>query len=251
MTIPLSRMAILSWLFALLFVTTGAALEVPSLTGPVVDVARVLSSDRHSRLEKVLRDVEARGTAQIQVLILPSLEGEPIETFSIRVVDEWKLGKSGKDNGILLLVSIGDRRNRIEVGRGLEGDLPDVIVKRILADVMRPYFKNGLIEEGIAAGVMEILKYADPEIAGSEGASLRREAPLSLRDVGAFVLFLLVMIFLMGPGRWGRRAGLLGGIGGLGGFGGPGFGRGGGWGGGSSWGGGGGGFSGGGASDGW
>lgn len=232
-------------LFFLAFpLTAQAELPVPPLTGPVVDQAGVFTPERRARLERFLQNVAERGHVQIQILTVNSLEGEDIAAFSIRVTDQWQIGDKKKDNGILIVLAVKDRRSRIEVGQGLEGDLPDIIAKRIQADVMRSYFKQGYYDEGLVAGVAEILKYTDPEFEVSP-VERRPEIPFWV-----ILLFFVVVIMarLMGF-RGGRRA-YYWGPGGRGAWGTGGFG--GGWGGRSGgWSGGGGGFSGGGASDSW
>src|SRR6187431_979785 len=105
-----------------------ALVTVPPLTGPVIDQAGLLSAEQVS-------DLSARAQAmlthlQMQIWIVPSLEGEAIEQLSIRAVDQWKLGDEKKDNGLLFLIAPADKRMRIEVGRGLEGNIPDILAGR-------------------------------------------------------------------------------------------------------------------------
>jgi len=95
--------------------------------------------------------------SKVAVLIVPSTSPETIEQYSIRVVDQWKLGRKRVDDGVLLLVAKDDRRLRIEVGRGLEGAIPDAVAKRIIAEVITPRFKQGDFQGGISMGVDRIL----------------------------------------------------------------------------------------------
>lgn len=232
---------------------------IPALTSPVVDSANVIRGDVKARLERVLREVNDRGVAQIQVLTVPSLHDEAIESYSLRVVDQWLLGDKKKDNGVLVLVSVGDRRSRIEIGQGLEGAIPDVITKQIQSQTMRPLFRAGDFGGAIEAGVSELIRLADAEYGGQELVQVPKRP-----DVGSWVpLFqLLLVLFILFVGVSGRRrrgrgafwGGMAGGWGAGSSWGsGSSWGGGGsGWGGGSGgWGGGGGGFSGGGASDSW
>ena len=120
-------------LYALLIASPPAhALEVPPLTGRVVDLAQVLPSPTAVQLSERLQTHEAKTTNQVAVLIVPSLEGEPLLDFSHRVATTWKLGQKGTDNGVLLLVAIKDRKVRIEVGYGLEGTLTDARSSQII-----------------------------------------------------------------------------------------------------------------------
>ncbi|MDJ0869752.1 MAG: TPM domain-containing protein, partial [Myxococcota bacterium] len=120
-----------------------AELPVPALRARVNDTAGLIPAARERRLEDELARFEAETSHQIAVLTVASLEGEPIESFSLRVVEDWQLGQAGADNGLLILVASQDRQARVEVGYGLEGVVPDVIAKRILEDVMFGHFRAG------------------------------------------------------------------------------------------------------------
>ena len=134
------------------------ALDVPPLTGHVVDLARVLP---HAVLEQLSVDLqahEAKTSNQVAVLIIPSLEGEPLFDVSHRVATTWKLGRKGTDNGALLLVAIKDRKIRLEVGYGLEGVLTDARSAQIIRNEIVPRFRAGDVPAGITAGIQAILK---------------------------------------------------------------------------------------------
>jgi len=135
----------------------AAALEVPPLTGRVVDAAHLLPADLAASLSAELAAHEARTGNQVALLTLPSLEGEPLEEFSHRVATAWQLGRKGTDNGVLMLVVPGERKIRIEVGYGLEGTLTDAKSSRIIRDEMAPRFRAGDFPGGIAAGVKAVL----------------------------------------------------------------------------------------------
>lgn len=125
-----------------LWLSLGLAFEVPALTGPVVDQAGALTRQESAQIAERLFAIKQQGGAQIQVLIVPTLQGEAIEQVSIQVFDQWKLGDAKKDDGVLFLVAINDRKLRIEVGQGLEGNIPDIIAKRIVSEITRPIFKS-------------------------------------------------------------------------------------------------------------
>lgn len=214
-----------------------------------MDLAGMMTAPDISRVEAAIRGAYEGGQVQLQVVTVPSLNDEPIEEVSHQMVKAWKLGSEKNDNGVLLLVSKGDRRMRVEVGQGLEGAIPDVYAKRIVSDVMIPHFKEGQTSEGIVAGVASILQLAANEsggvVAEPQMSRRGRREPMGWLNV---VIFLIFLFFIMlRPRRRGFMSGMvLGGLGG-GGFGGGGFGGGGG----GGWGGGGGGFSGGGSSGSW
>jgi len=141
-----------------------AALQpVPPLAARVTDLTGTLSAAEQSQLETRLAEFEARKGAQIAVLIVASTVPEEIEQYSIRVVDAWKLGREKPDDGALLLIAKDDRALRIEVGRGLEGALTDLVSKRIIADTITPYFRQGDFAGGINAGVEQMIRVVDGE----------------------------------------------------------------------------------------
>lgn len=219
------------------------ALEVPALTGPVVDEAQFLSTNGRQAIETALQNFYQKEGIQFQVLIIDKLVDESLEGYSIKVVDEWKLGKKGDDRAALFLIALDDRKMRIEVGRGLEGTLTDLTTGRIL-DEVKPYFKKTDYDNGVALG-LALMAQADGKKLDFQGqVKPRHERKRGTGSMVLFAIFGLIFFFQMFfPSRRSR---------GFGGYGGGGFGGGfGGGGGGSSWGGGGGGFSGGGSSGSW
>ena len=227
-----------------------ALLPVPRLTGPVVDQANVLSQREEAQLAELSRRALATdgGTGpQVAFLTVPSLEGEPIEEYSIRVAEAWKLGTAEKDNGLLFVVSTGDRQMRIEVGGGLEGEITDAQSSRIIREILAPAFRANRYGDGLLAAAGTALTYAGVDI----GQAPRRAPQEGERRGIPIVAILFFALFFFGRIFGGRRRGafwLGAGLGSLGG--GPFRGGGGGFGGGG-FGGGGGGFSGGGASGNW
>jgi uncharacterized protein len=136
---------------------------VPTLTGRVNDLAELLAPVERQQLEKELAAFETETSHQIVVLTIPSLEGEAIESFSLRAVEEWTLGHRGIDNGVLLTVASGDRKARIEVGYGLEGVVPDAVAAQIIRDRMIPSFRQGRMGEGVLRGSRAVLAAARGE----------------------------------------------------------------------------------------
>jgi uncharacterized protein len=226
----------------------------------IMDLAGVINDNVEVNLNGYLRELEEKTTAQMVVLSIDSLEGESLDALSIHIAhDKWKLGHKGKDNGVLLLVAIQERKYRIEVGYGLEGVLPDSLVGSIGRQYIVPSFRKGDYSTGLLTSTLAIIS----EIASDAGVEItgmptvrnrtpyrgvkRGKSSLASKIFAIFffvgliymfirhprLLLLLVMMSMMGGGR---RSGWGGG----GGFGGGGFG-----------GGGGGGFGGGGASGGW
>ena len=136
---------------------------MPELKTRVTDLADVIPADREAALEATLAEFERRKGSQIAVLLVPSTAPEEIEQYSIRVVDAWKLGRKGVDDGALLIIATDDRRLRIEVGRGLEGVLTDLTSNRIITEIIRPRFRDGDYAGGVEAGVDRIIRLVDGE----------------------------------------------------------------------------------------
>jgi uncharacterized protein len=130
-----------------------SALEVPYLAGRVNDQANLLDAGVESQLEERLRLLEEETGAQVAVLTIPSLEGDPLEDFSMRVVETWQLGRADADDGVLILVARDERRMRIEVGYGLESVLTDAQSGRIIDHLMSPRFRQGDFDGGVGAAV--------------------------------------------------------------------------------------------------
>lgn len=217
---------------------TSAALDVPPLRGRVNDLARLLDGNAAQALEERLRAYEQETGHQYVLLTLPSLEGEPLEDFTMRVVERWKLGARDRDDGLLLFVVPNDRRVRIEVGYGLEGAIPDALAGRIIRDVMTPRFRAGDYQGGIVSAFELLMRAGAGESVGLPTAPAAR-APGGRAVIELFFLVLFLLFVFLGRGRRGMLI-LPGGFRGGGGFGGGGGFRGGG-----------GGFGGGGASGSW
>jgi uncharacterized protein len=180
-------------------------------------------------------------------LIVPSLEGEAMEDYTLRVAEKWKLGQAKNDNGVLLFIAINDRKARIEVGEGLEGPLPDAICNQIIRNELAPYFRQDNYEGGVLASVNAITKAIAGEYqAVNVPVQKRRTRGGSL--MSSLVILIIIIVISAFRNRGGRGGGFYGGGWYGGGFGG----RGGGGGfGGGGFSGGGGGFSGGGSSGSW
>ena len=169
-----------------------AQVEVPPLKSPVTDLTGTLSASQSRDLEARLTAFSAARGSQIAVLLVPTTKPEAIEQFSIRVAEAWKIGRAGKDDGVILVVAKDDRTLRIEVGYGLEGAIPDAIAKRIIEESIVPKFRQGDFPGGIAAGVDVIMKLV-------EGEKLPPPANRGAADDGAdpnslFALLVVLMV---------------------------------------------------------
>lgn len=131
-------------------------IEVPELTSPVIDQAGLLKSNQVSRLDSKIRGIYQKGGPQIQLLIVSSLQGLTIEQYSIKVAEKWKIGRKEKGDGVIILMSSGDREVRIEVGEGAEGDLTDVESHQIIQYGMIPEFRSGNFYAGFDQAINSI-----------------------------------------------------------------------------------------------
>lgn len=184
-------------LVAILFVVSWssgfAQRAIPELWGHRVhDEANALSPETLDLLEKKLAHYEDSTSNQLAILIIPSLEGEPIESYSLRVADHWKLGQKDKDNGVLIVVAVNDSKMRIEVGLGLEGVLPDAICSRIIRNEIAPAFRRNDFDAGISAGVQAIMQSIGGEYSAEEDGMTTNEWYLLW---GAVVFFLSILIY--------------------------------------------------------
>ncbi|NGZ09448.1 MAG: hypothetical protein CV088_08665 [Nitrospira sp. LK70] len=186
----------------LLLTTSAVALDVPPLTGRIVDLAHVLPNSTTELLTAQLTAHETQSSNQVAVLIVPSLEGEPLEEFSHRVATTWKLGQKGTDNGVLLLVAMKERKVRIEVGYGLEGVLTDIRSAHIIRNEIVPRFRAGDIPGGVTGGINAIVKTIEGTYQASEKAVPREGNDIIGQAVVAVVVGLLVGLLFMNLHRF-------------------------------------------------
>ncbi len=192
--------------FTLLMMPVRAQ-DVPFLAGRVNDEAGILSPQTVTSLNTLLRTFEDSTSNQIVVLTINTLEGTNLEEYSMKVVETWKLGQKGRDNGVLLLVVKDDRKVRIEVGYGLEGVLTDAICGSIIQRVILPGFRNGNYDGGVTAGILSIMSaiggtYKAEQTSDAEGMGFP-EILVFLGIFGVVVgMFTLVALFTKGFMSW-------------------------------------------------
>lgn len=151
-----------------------ADVAVPPLKSRVTDLTATLAQDQLAALENKLAAFEQKKGSQIAVLLVPTTQPETVEQYAIRVAEQWKLGRKGVDDGVLLLIAKDDRKLRIEVGRGLEGALPDATAKRIIDEFVVPAFKQRDFAGGVNAGVDRIIQVVDGEPLPAAAAASKR-----------------------------------------------------------------------------
>jgi uncharacterized protein len=238
-------------LAALLLLVTGAHAEpkFPPLTGRVVDDAHLLTPADKTAIEADLKALEAKSSDQLVVFTTNSLQGYPIEDYGYQLGRAWGIGQKGTNNGALLIVAPKERKVRIEVGRGLEPQLTDLMTSLIVRNTILPEFRRGDFSAGIKAGVRDI---KDVMLGDAEAVKQRAAArPVAARKGEGWeeaipLLFIVAIFLFVAWAQWQQgRQPLSGGRYGRPGYRGPVFFPGG-WGGGGGGGGDGGGFSGGG-----
>ena len=149
----------------LLFTTLQATaeIEVPPLKTRITDLSATLSQTQQTQLDATLRALETNKGSQIAILLVPTTTPETIEQYAIRVAEQWQLGRKGVDDGLLIVVALQDRTVRLEVGYGLEGVIPDAIAKRVISEIMLPYFRNNDYYTGLVAGVDRLARLIEGE----------------------------------------------------------------------------------------
>ncbi|MBF0298130.1 MAG: TPM domain-containing protein [Oligoflexia bacterium] len=184
----------------------------------------MLSENSRQEIENKLIQLENSDSTQVVVLTIPTLEEENLEEFSIKVAQKWQIGKNKKDNGVILLVAKQERKVRIEVGRGLEGKLTDLVSGRIIRQEIVPYFREEDYNLGLVAGVNSIIAVVKGEYQGNTKLDSKETSPNWI-----LILVVLLMGFLFfirrsggvftsgGGGSWRSGGGFSGGGGSFGG----------------------------------
>ena len=175
------------------FTQSASALDVPALKGRVNDYGNILSDWSTTQLNTILADLEKTDSTQIAALTIPSLEGDSLEGFSLKVVEKWQIGQKGLDNGALLLIARDDRKIRIEVGYGLEGKLTDLVSGQIIRNVITPEFRNGNFDQGVINGIGSM-------ISATKGEFKATQSPQSSDDpdLGGVLTVMIFIFFFFG-----------------------------------------------------
>ena len=208
-----SKPRVVFFILAIFVISAGAVNAqkkvIPELWGlHVHDEAHILSQQTIDKLENQLVAYQDSTSNEIAILIVPSLEGEPLEEFSIHVVEKWQLGKKEKDNGVLLLVVVDEHKMRIETGYGLEGVLTDAVCSRIIRNEMAPHFRQNKYDEGIEAGVNAIIRAVGGEYKADDADTTTVDLNLKERILMGLFIFTILGVFtflgllIPGCGGW-------------------------------------------------
>lgn len=187
-------------LLALLFSTGAfAQVAVPPLSARVTDLTGTLSAQQQASLEQNLRAFESQKGSQIAVLLVPTTQPETVEQYALRVAEQWKLGRKGIDDGALLLIAKNDRALRIEVGYGLEGALNDATAKRIIAEIITPYFKRNDFFGGIQAGVQAMINVVNGEPLPAPSVRPSTSESAGSASIGQLLPLAFLLAFIVAP----------------------------------------------------
>ena len=150
--------------------------DLPSMNAPVIDQAGLLSAAEKEKISQRILTLYQQGKGQLGLVIVPTTGQEDIFGYSMRVAEAWGLGSAKRDNGLLMVVAINDRKIQILTGYGLEGVIPDIVASRIIHDHITPYFKQARYAEGLDSGFAEIERILnlDPEIAAQAADELKQ-----------------------------------------------------------------------------
>ena len=185
-------------LFLLLIATINAYAQIqplPKLDGLVTDLTATLSDLQINALESDLASFEAEKGSQVVVLIVSTTDPETIEMYGIRVAEAWQIGRTGIDDGVILLIAKNDRKVRIEVGYGLEGAIPDAYAKRIIENIIIPNFRQGQFYNGIANGAGAIMSLID----GEELPEVTQAPPsaLGIKNKSIFITLIILGVVIL------------------------------------------------------
>jgi uncharacterized protein len=213
----------------------AAPQDFPPPQGYVNDFAGVIEDGAQQRIRAICEELEQKTGAELAVVTVASVGDMDYAEYSGRLFEKWGIGKKGKNNGVMLFLTVGERRVRVEVGYGLEGILPDITAGRLLDQYVLEDFRRGDYSTGLLRGAIAIAGFIAAEagvtITGAPRPNLRRPRSREGRGIGKLFIPLLIFLFLVRP-RWllpflmmgGGRRGGWGGGGFGGGFGGGGFG---------------------------
>ena len=182
-------------------------------TGFVNDFANIISPAQRSELENILFNLEKQTGNEISVVTIPSLEDETIESYAVKLFEDWKIGKEGKDNGILLLVALNDRKMRIEVGYGLEPYITDAQASSIIRNILTPNFKKGEYYNGIKEAINIIIKILEGD---ANAVPKENGGSIDIGNLAFFVIFILMWLAsILGRSKSWWLGGALGGVAGI------------------------------------
>lgn len=179
-------------LFSLQLAGAQSTIEIPALTSPVMDLAGFLNEAEKKDLGDFAYEINANNGPQITILTVPNLQGNEIEEYSIRVADKWKLGTKERDNGLLVVIAKEERRMRIEVGQGLEGDITDYDTAKYTRQVFPEYFRRGEFHAALRLFMEDVAQRFNIKASDSAPRMIRR-TPKAVRIPGGEMLIIAII----------------------------------------------------------
>ncbi len=194
-------------LLALLIASSLFPISFPKLKGRINDYAGILEPAEENVLEEMFANFEKKTSSQLVLLTIKSLEGETIEDYSIRLTEQkdWKIGQKGLDNGVILLISMKERKLRIEVGYGLEGALTDLKSSYIIRKLIVPSFKKGEYYKGVLRGVTTIIGIVSKEYDISPEELKKFKKKKNENQMSSLIVFLIIFFVFVLPALTGKR----------------------------------------------
>lgn len=188
---------IYSLLFFIIFNVQAADIQLPALTSPVMDLAGMMSESQAQDLSKFAYEIYTNKGPQITVLTVPDLQGLEIEDYSIKVAEKWQLGSKEQDNGLLVIIAKAERRVRIEVGNGIEGEITDYDTAQYTRNIFPEYFKRGDFHGAVRLFMEDVATKFN--IKDSAGNSYVRRAPKRTTvPFGQYFFMIIIGILIFG-----------------------------------------------------
>lgn len=190
------------FLFSLLLLislsASGAELQLPALSSPVMDLAGMLSEAERKDLSELAYEINTNNGPQMTILTVNDMQDYPIEEFSIRVAEKWQLGTKEKDNGLLVIIAKAERQMRIEVGNGIEGEVTDYDTTKYTKEIFPQYFKGGQFHAGLRIFMEDMAAKFNIKLGGTENRIVRRAPQRSTNKAGNLIIMAILAILGFG-----------------------------------------------------
>lgn len=197
-----------AFFFLLFNYTIVSAQDIPPRPQQLVnDYTNTLSKQQINQLEQKLIAFDDSTSNQIAVVILKTVGDYDINEYTLELGRKWGVGGKSKNNGVVVLVALGDRKIAIQTGYGLEGALPDIYTKRIIENEIKPFFKNGQYYEGLEAGTNAIIQLTKGEYKAERGKNSKQESGGIASVLSLLIIIIIVMVLLRRGGGGGSNNG--------------------------------------------
>ena len=189
---------IFSLLLCLSLNAKSAELQLPALTSPVMDLGHFLNETENRDLSQLAYEIQSNKGPQITILTVPDLQGYEIEDYSIRVAEKWQLGTKEKDNGLLVILSRKERKVRIEVGNGIEGEITDYHTSKFTREVFPQFFKQAQFHAGLRMFMEDVAQKFNIKIGGQQNGYVRRVRKPTKSGIGEYLIISIIGVLVFG-----------------------------------------------------